>query len=356
MHLASETLSTLAVLGALLVLPLSAGAISDSAAQCVRSTHDAGCGEAAALAECFSNLGDFFLQTDVEICHVYAGCGVDEAAAAAISLLARCAAHEPQPSTFVQELRKRQRRPATTTEESTDTADATTADEETTPTRAATTPARTTAARTTAEASTTAEDTDTDSVVVVTETRSGDTTALPAVTTGPLTGDQCMSTTTITVQICTPVSTAGGKSACEEKSQPKPTCRPGMLCKMDSVGSVTCLQKIDKLSTGGIIVALVFAGAIVVSIGLMTFFCCREKSQQKKLKAKMEAAAIAKASGAGAAVAAASKKRDVSARVPLMAAQGGPPETSYGGGQAYGDAPPPQGQAAVNPFQDSQRF
>jgi len=352
MQFLSKALSTSAVLAALLPLTV---AISPATANCVRSSAATTCGDKAVLGNCISGLGDFFLQTDIEICYLNAGCGPDEAAASAISLLTRCASNEdPESSTFAQELRKRQRRPATPTDD-TDTAvatdeDPTTADDtdtaDSTPTRDA--PVRTTAAKNT-DAATTDDATTDQETVIATVTNPEQTTALPATTTDAdnLPAEFCTTSTTTTINSCSTPS-GGSKTTCEDVPIAKPTCREGYLCKMDTAGRVTCMEKRDKLTTGGIIVALVFSAAIVVSVALMTFFCCREKSQHKKLKAKMEAAAIAKASGAG-------KKRNVSDRVPLMAAQGGAPDTSYGGQPGYADGPAP-GAGQPNPFQDSQRY
>jgi hypothetical protein len=355
MHLPSKTLSTSAVLAAL--LPLTA-AISPLTAQCIRfsSRHEAAvspCGDKVILGNCLASLADFFLQTDVEICYLNAGCGPDEAAAEAIQLLTRCATDEdPESSTFVQELRKRQRRPAATptddpATDNTDTAadgpaagNTDTADS--TPTR--NTPVRTSAAKTTEAATTKDANTDVETVVVTNPDKATTPVATPSSGNPP--PDFCTTTTTVTVNSCTS-DAPGGKTQCDRVSAPKATCREGYLCKMDSSGVTTCMEKQDKLTTGGIIVALAFSAAIVVSVALMTFFCCREKSQQKKLKAKMEAAAIAKASGGG-------KKRNVSDRVPLISAQGGPQDSSYDGHPGYADAQ--QGPAGPNPFQDQQRY
>lgn len=150
---------------------------------------------------------------------------------------------------------------------------------------------------------------------------------------------ECYQTSTIDTESCS-INTKPGESNCSSMKLEKVRCRDGWLCSVSRQGGTSCMERVDNLDTGGIIVAIIFGAAIVIALGLMTFFCCKDKREQKKLEAKAEAAAIAKSSNVG------SRARKVSDRQPLMAqgppGAGSPGPSSPGAGYT-GEQPNPFG-------------
>lgn len=140
------------------------------------------------------------------------------------------------------------------------------------------------------------------------------------------TGTACFTTTTTTGQSCGPGTNAQGKPTqiCTNIPQASARCLPHWLCNQDS-GEAVCMKKHDNLDLGGIIVAIVFAAAIVIGIAALTFMSCKSKRDHKRAAAKAEAVALARA--------ATKKKRAEEMRAPLMS----------------------QPDGASNPFQDQQQ-
>src|SRR5699024_2200420 len=94
-------------------------------------------------------------------------------------------------------------------------------------------------------------------------------------------------------------------------------CSPGLMCTIGAGNEDICMRKHDSLDIGGIIIAIVFGVLITLGLGTLTFLCCRDRRQQKRLAAKAEAVALARAQT--------KKKRAQDQRTPLMqqqAAQG----------------------------------
>ncbi|PKS06698.1 hypothetical protein jhhlp_006772 [Lomentospora prolificans] len=338
----------------LVFLP-AVSALSEHAVGCVNQQADklstlSNCGDVAAIRECFISLTEGSIQSDIEQCLLAAGCGADEAALDALAITYLCEDSASWAKT--NELRKRQRTGGNnnnnnnaaddeedandTTNNSNDEEDA--ADEET-DSKANTKTANAKATTTAAAPAQTVEDKAVGSTEAATTTASvSRVTAAAAQTVSNLSkasqGTECYQTSTATESICDPTGN------CEQRAVEKVKCLSGYLCRMDSKGTTTCMEKVNTLDTGGIIVSIIFAAAIVLSIGMMTFFCCRDRAQQKKLNAKAEAAAIAKASSAG------TRARNVSDRQPLMTSQ---PENTQGYGPE-GGAPQP------DPFNDQNRY
>lgn len=224
------------------------------------------CGDQAALASCLSSLGD----ASVESCYVDAGCPPAAAAAEAQLAIDRCA----HPG----DLRRRFRAAL---------------DDRSAPATVAAVPvAELFAARTLA----------------------------------PRTGDlECFSTSTVKTKTC-PVSTNDGKPTtqdCFTTDVAKSECAPGVFCTTDSKGADICMELDDDLGIDGIIIAIVFAVAIAVGIGYLTFMCCRDKREQKRLAAKAEATALARAQT--------KKKRAQEVRTPLMRQGSGQGQPGAGG-------------------------
>lgn len=278
------------------------------------------------LNSCLLTLTDGFDRSVLETCFANAGCSSAEAAAEAIRALEACAKGH---GIFVDEendapvgeldneieLRRRQNTLTvgnnegnTAAQSAPPAANTGAANGRTTaaaaPPAAATTQARaqTTAApaaqRTTvvvAQQTTDEAPSSTNEGVVFVTATAGDsesTSPANAITTTPLI---CLTTTTVSTTVC-PISTegpnAGRRGPCVSTTIEYPTCASGLLCRADAAGNPTCLRKINRLDAAGVIIAIVFAVAIATAVAGVCFLCCRERRQQRKLRAKMEAAAI----------------------------------------------------------------
>ncbi|KAF5973759.1 adenovirus e3 region CR2 domain-containing protein [Fusarium coicis] len=103
------------------------------------------------------------------------------------------------------------------------------------------------------------------------------------------------------------------------------SCRDEVLCTTDASSDDICMTK-KEMDTAGIIIAIVFAASAALMLGYLTFMCCRDRKEQKRLVAKSEAVALARA---------ATKKQRAAQRQPLIR-------------NASGQSAP----GAGNPFQD----
>ncbi|KAI8667751.1 hypothetical protein NCS55_00797900 [Fusarium keratoplasticum] len=120
--------------------------------------------------------------------------------------------------------------------------------------------------------------------------------------------------------------------SCSSITTTTSTCRDDVICTMlDNSNETICLVK-KEMDTAGIIIAIVFAGALALMMGYLTFMCCRDKKEQKRLAAKSEAVALARA---------ATKKQRAAQRQPLIR-------------NASGQSNP--SNAGANPFQDQTRI
>lgn len=97
----------------------------------------------------------------------------------------------------------------------------------------------------------------------------------------------CSSYTTYRSKVC--VTGSDSTATCSSATMSTATCSKGYLCKTGG-----CMKLDNSMDTAGIIVAICFANFIAVSAGLMCFFCCRERANDRKIAARAEAESIAK--------------------------------------------------------------
>lgn len=144
---------------------------------------------------------------------------------------------------------------------------------------------------------------------------------MPLQTTPPLlvraVGADCFTTSDVDTSTCQTI-TEGSKtrSECSSIKAKESECQPNLFCTHDTSGQDVCMELHNTLDTGGIIISIVFAVVIVIGIGALTFLCCRERREHKRMAAKAEATALARA--------ATKKQRSADARAPLMHQQDGP--------------------------------
>ncbi|KAK0621631.1 hypothetical protein B0T17DRAFT_618057 [Bombardia bombarda] len=102
----------------------------------------------------------------------------------------------------------------------------------------------------------------------------------------------CTTTTEVSISSC-PIQSTGPSSgkalSCFPTTSPSAVCRDGLIC---SQGNQSCMYNHNQLDLAGIIIAIVFAVAVVVSVFSICFLCCREKRSQKRLERAEEAAKI----------------------------------------------------------------
>ncbi|KAH7127581.1 hypothetical protein EDB81DRAFT_809595 [Dactylonectria macrodidyma] len=265
------------------VLVLAGSALASANADCLVNHSEelasfADCGHQATLANCLSQL-ESFTESDVRSCYANVGCSPDEAEAEAKYTLERC-----QEMDKTGDLKKRY--------------------------RAAALPVADVFARATTAA---------------------DATAAKSTQTGGIrSGDDCLETKEKSTTNC-PLTTTSGKTItgkCTDTVITTSSCYETLICTVDSANTDICMDR-EKMSVGGIVVALVFAGALVLGAAGLTFACCKDRKEQKRLAAKAEATALARA---------ATKKQRAAQRTPLL-------RNPSGG----------SGAGAPNPFQDQGR-
>lgn len=146
---------------------------------------------------------------------------------------------------------------------------------------------------------------------------------------GVLTGEACFTSHPHKTSSCD-LTTSGKRTitgTCVPTTVTTSTCAPTMICTVDGSNQDICME-IVRMDIGGIIITLVFAGALVIGIAALTWACCKDRKQQKRLVAKAEAVALARA---------ATKKQRAAQRQPLI--------RKASGGSNQGS----------NPFQDQNR-
>lgn len=128
---------------------------------------------------------------------------------------------------------------------------------------------------------------------------------------------QCKITKKVKTKTC-PLQTQGNKVktlSCFTTEVARATCAPGLKCALDADGKDICMKLQDNLEIGGIIISIVFGVGILAGISFLTFQCCRESREHKRIAARAEATALARA--------ATKKQRTQDARAPLMRQQEG---------------------------------
>ncbi len=125
-------------------------------------------------------------------------------------------------------------------------------------------------------------------------------------------GAACFKTRTVTTTTCE-LQTVGDKvktNTCYLTPGPTSSCDPAKTCSMDRQGTSICMDLVNTLDVAGWIVTIIFATGIVAGVASITFLCCKDRKDQKRLTAKAEATALARA---------ATKKKRAAERGPLMA-------------------------------------
>ena len=149
---------------------------------------------------------------------------------------------------------------------------------------------------------------------------------------------ECYTTSTVDTTSCD-VETSNNRlhtKSCSSVQEPRSDCKPGLTCTKDKEGEDVCMELQNALDTAGIIIAIVFSAALALGAGTLTYLCCKDRRQQKRLTAKAEATALARA--------ATKKQRANEARTPLMRQQDGAAAPSsplatapLGGHDPFGD-------------------
>ncbi|KAJ4007224.1 hypothetical protein NW766_009903 [Fusarium irregulare] len=103
------------------------------------------------------------------------------------------------------------------------------------------------------------------------------------------------------------------------------TCKSTVICTLDASAEDLCMTK-REMDTAGIIIAIVFAASAAAMLGYLTFMCCRDRKEQKRLVAKAEAVSLARA---------ATKKQRAAQRQPLVRNASG--QSAPGGGNPFQD-------------------
>jgi hypothetical protein len=98
--------------------------------------------------------------------------------------------------------------------------------------------------------------------------------------------------------------------SCRSVTVTESKCKSGMTCSIDKSGGNVCMTLQDSLDTAGVIIAIVFGVALALGIGSLTYLCCKDRKDQKRIAAKAEATALARA--------ATKKQRSKEVRAPLM--------------------------------------
>ncbi|KAH6631456.1 hypothetical protein F5144DRAFT_219458 [Chaetomium tenue] len=180
----------------------------------------------------------------------------------------------------------------------------------------------------------------------------------------PSSPSPCFTESSTEITTC-PTQTTGAESgkklSCFPTAMTTPKCRDGLICQSDAQGNPSCMYKNSALGVDGIIIAAVFAGAIVVAIGSICFLCCRERSEHRRTERAAEAARIAKEAKTQATVAAKRAGTSVTGGVSGPAVEGQPLMYQGGGGGPGPSSPGPQqqhfpqqgGYTAGNPFTDA---
>jgi hypothetical protein len=157
-------------------------------------------------------------------------------------------------------------------------------------------------------------------------------------------GGACFRNGTTETESCD-VQTDGDRVSTQGCSQVVITtsdCNPGMTCSRDRAGLAVCMDVENNLDVGGIIVTIIFGVAIVLGIATITFLCCKDRKEQKRLAAKAEATALVRA--------ATKKKRDAETR-----AQRAPLMQHQQGGDSGPERPRDASTGSTDPFHDRNR-
>lgn len=228
---------------------------------------DAGCGRALAIAACFAQITRSEV-SDLAECYRSAGCSEEEAASKSLSAHSRCEVEFEDTET--PELRRRSRGIL----------------EREAP--AAVTPSPDTAATPLIA----------NPAFLFARGMSGD--------------EECYDTRDVDTTQCDFETSNGDVRTvtCTPTTVPKAECKEGLTCSFDNSGTPICMELQTTLDIGGIIIAIIFGVGIVAGIAAITFLCCKDRRDQKRIAAKAEATALARAQT--------KKKKAQEQRTPLM--------------------------------------
>lgn len=144
-------------------------------------------------------------------------------------------------------------------------------------------------------------------------------------------GTDCFTTTTLDTTVCA-LTTDRGRvrtGSCTPTQVASSECRPNFLCATDTSNNDVCMVRRDGLDIGGLVIAVLFGALVALGIGALTFFCCRDRRQQKRFAAKAEAVALARAHTR-------KQRAQHEADAPLMSHQDG----TSAGSNPFQDSPP----------------
>ncbi|KAL2131797.1 hypothetical protein VTI74DRAFT_4598 [Chaetomium olivicolor] len=182
----------------------------------------------------------------------------------------------------------------------------------------------------------------------------------------PASPSPCFTDTTSEITHC-PIQTTGSESgkqlSCYPTVMTSAKCREGLICQFNNQGNPSCMYKHSGLEVDGIVIAVVFASAIVISVVGICFMCCRERREHRRIERAAEAARIAKEAKTQATVQAKRPGVNVTGGVSDPVVEGQPLMYSGGAGaeaSQQGYFPPQQqgqqmqqGYGAANPFADA---
>ena len=189
-----------------------------------------------------------------------------------------------------------------------------------------------------------------------------DTAATVTTTASQTSPSPCFTDTSTDVSTCTTLD--GGSKTCFLAPTTAAKCRDGLICQFDMQGNPSCMYKHSSLDVGGIIIASVFAAAVVAAVIGICFMCCRERREHRRIDRAAEAARIAKEAKSQATAAAKRPGVSVTGGIgggggasvegqPLMyqgEPQGQQPQQYYA---QQGQQQPPSGYGGANPFADT---
>lgn len=129
------------------------------------------------------------------------------------------------------------------------------------------------------------------------------------------TGDDCFTFKDKVTRVCDVKTNSGKESTgdCSTITTSVSSCHPDKTCTLDTNGEHICMDLENDLDVGGIIVTIIFGVAIVAGIASITFLCCKDRKEQKRLAAKAATIDLHRA--------ATKKKKEAAARAqrtPLM--------------------------------------
>ncbi|EHL01381.1 hypothetical protein M7I_2714 [Glarea lozoyensis 74030] len=106
------------------------------------------------------------------------------------------------------------------------------------------------------------------------------TTAAPATTAGPLV---CSTAISSSAKVCS-VQTIDNKktTSCSSALVTTSVCAAGLICFDEGPNAGDCMTKVNKLTTSGLIVAIIFVVGLVATIAVLIGMACVEKSKAKK--------------------------------------------------------------------------